>query len=333
MTSWTERYLDAALRGIPDARRADLERELRSSITDAMDERLAAGQDAASAERAVLEALGDPAQLEAGYSGRPDYLIGPDLFATYRVMLPRLLAVTVLGGSLVLAVRQLFSGGNWADALFFVPLGVAGLAIAVAVLGTLAFVVLEHVVAARGLRDDVIARVRRWTIEDLPRTTPRRVTGREVAAELLAVAAIFAAMHYLWGLSVPGLNGANGLFDGPFTGQWLPIVMVALLARGALLLVVLAVGRWSMTLAGVNALLLLAFALPIVIIALSGQLIDFYYADGIGWHGLPDATGLPMLAVDAGVSLYAAWAIARGYVRAGATVSLRSVLPAARRSA
>jgi len=35
MISLTERYLAAALRSIPDAQRADVDRELRSSIADA----------------------------------------------------------------------------------------------------------------------------------------------------------------------------------------------------------------------------------------------------------------------------------------------------------
>ena len=42
---WTERYLAATLRSIPEPKRADVERELRSSIADAVEERVAAGQD------------------------------------------------------------------------------------------------------------------------------------------------------------------------------------------------------------------------------------------------------------------------------------------------
>jgi hypothetical protein len=51
MNSWTERYLAAALRSIPEPKRADVERELRSSIADAVEERVAAGEDRLAAER------------------------------------------------------------------------------------------------------------------------------------------------------------------------------------------------------------------------------------------------------------------------------------------
>ncbi|MBA3852357.1 MAG: hypothetical protein H0X59_08335 [Chloroflexi bacterium] len=46
MISLTERYLAAALRSIPDAQRADVDRELRSSIADAVEDRVAAIFDA-----------------------------------------------------------------------------------------------------------------------------------------------------------------------------------------------------------------------------------------------------------------------------------------------
>ena len=333
MTSWTERYLDAALRGIPDDRRADLERELRSSITDAMDERLAAVQDAASAERAVLEALGDPAQLEAGYSGRPDYLIGPGLFAVYRSILPRILAATLLLGSLGFAILQLFSGGNIGDALVTFPPRVIGLLFQVAFWATVAFVVMEHVPAAQGVRASVLSRFGRWRVEDLPEPRPRRLAARDVAGEIVATLVLLIGMHYLWGLNVPGSNGPNGLFGGPFDAGWLQIGLVALVARAVLQVVVLVTGRWTMTSAGANGLLDLLFAIPILIFALGGQLVNRYYADGIDWLDLPAATGLPMLAIVAGVTIVTAWDIARTFARARPSLAIGSLLQAVRPSA
>ena len=71
MTPLTERYLAAALRGIPEKQRADVERELSSSIADAIEDRVAPARTAAAAEKAVLEGLGDPARLAAGMSVAP----------------------------------------------------------------------------------------------------------------------------------------------------------------------------------------------------------------------------------------------------------------------
>jgi len=66
----TERYVQAALRGLPPQQRSDIERELRTSIADAVDAKMEAGSDAAVAEREALTELGDPARLAAGYADR-----------------------------------------------------------------------------------------------------------------------------------------------------------------------------------------------------------------------------------------------------------------------
>jgi len=56
----TDRYVDAAMRTVPETQRDDLAAELRGSIDDQIEARLAEGEDHASAERAVLTDLGNP---------------------------------------------------------------------------------------------------------------------------------------------------------------------------------------------------------------------------------------------------------------------------------
>ena len=60
-----------------------------------LEDRVSAGEDRAVAEKAVLEGLGDPVRLAAGISGRPLYLIGPDLFVQYRQLLVMLLSIVM----------------------------------------------------------------------------------------------------------------------------------------------------------------------------------------------------------------------------------------------
>ena len=59
--SLTDRYVDATLRRAARGQRPDIEKELRASIADAVDDRVEAGTDPAEAEVAVLTELGDPA--------------------------------------------------------------------------------------------------------------------------------------------------------------------------------------------------------------------------------------------------------------------------------
>ena len=61
----TDRYVAATLRSIPVDKRDDIDRELRASITDAVDARVESGSDPAEAEERVLTELGDPARLAA----------------------------------------------------------------------------------------------------------------------------------------------------------------------------------------------------------------------------------------------------------------------------
>ena len=56
----TDRYVWAVLKGLPEAKRTDIDRELRASIADDVDARVESGEDAAAAEHAVLLELGEP---------------------------------------------------------------------------------------------------------------------------------------------------------------------------------------------------------------------------------------------------------------------------------
>src|SRR5882672_5085367 len=103
-TSLTDRYVDATLRRLPGRQRPDIEKELRASIADAVDDRLVAGSDPAEAERAVLTELGDPARLASGYADRPLQLIGPALYLDYTRLLGALLATVVPAVAMAIAI-------------------------------------------------------------------------------------------------------------------------------------------------------------------------------------------------------------------------------------
>ena len=90
--SLTDRYVTATVRDLDDDQRAEVERELRTTIEDMIDGRLEAGAPSRpEAERAVLAELGDPVRLAAGYSGRPLYLIGPRVYPQWRRVMTVLL--------------------------------------------------------------------------------------------------------------------------------------------------------------------------------------------------------------------------------------------------
>lgn len=319
MTSLTDRYLAAVLRGIPERQRADLEREFRSSIEEAVQDRTAAGEERLAAEKAVLEAMGEPSRLAADLAGRPFHLIGPDLFLVYRHILVMLLATGVPIVGLVVAALKLAGGGDYWDALAAGVGGAWNAAVHMAFWVTATFAVVERADAMRGARDEVQKASRQWTVDMLPALPNVRVGAGEMVGELVTTSLTIGGILFLqqpaWftderGDSIPLFN--PGLWDG-----WLPILIAVLVALAALQVMAFVVGRWNTVLAFVHAILQVAFAVPVAWLALSGALINPAFAEALGWPALADDTGPAMLLLAAAVVGITAWEIVAVFRRAG----------------
>jgi hypothetical protein len=97
-----DRYVHEVGRYLPNRLRADVEAELRSLLTESLEERSsAAGRspDAALAAE-VLREFGRPRDVASRYAPQPEYLIGPRLYPTYRtvvkIAIPIYAAVTLV---------------------------------------------------------------------------------------------------------------------------------------------------------------------------------------------------------------------------------------------
>jgi hypothetical protein len=97
-----DRYAHEVGQYLPHRLRADVEAELRSLLTDSVEEKARTGGVAATEELAVtvLRDFGSPKDVAARYAPEPRYLIGPRLYPVYltavKVMLPILAAVVVV---------------------------------------------------------------------------------------------------------------------------------------------------------------------------------------------------------------------------------------------
>jgi hypothetical protein len=103
-----DRYAHEVGQYLPHRLRADVEAELRSLLTDSVEEKALAGGVAPGEELAakVLREFGAPKDVAARYAPEPQYLIGPRLYPSYvtavKVMLPVVAAIVL---ALVLAGR------------------------------------------------------------------------------------------------------------------------------------------------------------------------------------------------------------------------------------
>jgi hypothetical protein len=319
--TWTDRYLAAVLRSIPPSKRADVERELRSSITDAIDERVGAGEDPTSAERAVLEDLGDPAQLAAGYTGQPTYLISPELFPLWRRFLTRLLVVAVPAAAVIIGGLELIgSGAPSPKAIGAAISGALNVAIQTAFWMTAFFVFLDWAAPARQARAEILAASGHWTLERLPKMPMGRISVGETAGEIVTVLITIGILVFTTTLSTSDASGAQvPLLAADFKAVWLPILVATLALRGIDHLRAYNAGRWTRPLAAYHGLVHLAFGVLVVTLALSGWIVNPAFGEAIGWPSLHGSGSPVMLALAIGTVLATGWEIVRILLRARRT--------------
>jgi hypothetical protein len=284
MTTLTDRYIFAVQRSLPEAQRADIDRELRGTIADAVDAKIEAGSKPDAAEREALLDLGDPYKLAWGYADRPLQLIGPALFPDY-VRLLRLLYVVVLPivvASVTVALLLANSLDGDSDGVRSAIGGIVATAIGVAVhLGfwtTLVFAVLERTTP----QGKPLTKWDPATLPQLPvKGTIRPLdTGAALVWLALYIAALvgqqfFSPLMDASGDPLPVLNPALWSF-------WLPFFIVLAVFEIIFALVLHRARRWTLHLAALNTALVLAFAIPAVILLRSGDVITPAFAERLG---------------------------------------------------
>jgi hypothetical protein len=315
--TWTDRYLAVVLRHIPGSKRGDVERELRSSIEDGIEERIGVGEDRVVAERTVLEQLGDPALLAAAYSGQPNYLIGPELFPIFRHYVPRLLAIAVPIAFFVLLGVKLAGGGSPGDAIASAIGGGISVAIQIAFWSAVTFVILDWAPRARQARADIVAAAGRWTLERLPKVIDGRITIAETASEIVTVLVTLGILAFTAGITTTTASGGSIPFLKPsFATLWLPLLLVMIAIRGIDHVRAYNAGRWTRPLAIYHALMHLTFGLLMVMLAQMGEIVNPAFGAAIGWLNIAKGNGPVMMTFSVFIALATGYEIVRIYLRA-----------------
>lgn len=101
-----ERYVYAVTQLLPQSQREDIAKELRSLIEDMLDERVQDGKVTEKDVEEVLLELGEPRKLANKYRGTNRYLIGPELFDHYVMVLKIALIASsaVMGVSFIIGI-------------------------------------------------------------------------------------------------------------------------------------------------------------------------------------------------------------------------------------
>lgn len=100
-----ERYIYAVTQKLPQSQRADIAKELRSLIQDMLDERVDNREVNNKDVEEVLQNLGSPKQLAQKYRGSKKYLIGPEFYDSFILILKITLISVAAGMSIVFAIQ------------------------------------------------------------------------------------------------------------------------------------------------------------------------------------------------------------------------------------
>ncbi len=270
MSTLSDRYAWALGRSVPAARRAGVERQVHASIEQSIAEKVDAGCGAAEAEREAVSELGDPDRRAAELVGRPSYLIGPAYYFGWRRLLTILLsAVTpsVFGG---LLLAQLLAGNDMIAATSTALSVAFSVAVQLAFWITVTFAVIERVARTRP------ARLAAWDPDSLPLVPERRIGVGETVVGLLSYLLFIGLIIWqqnIWVVRTAG-DQPTALLDPRLWSFWLPWFIGVATVELLFAVVSFGIGRWTMTLAWVNVLLNLLFAVPACWLLGSNQVID-----------------------------------------------------------
>lgn len=277
MATLTERYVDAAMRSVPERQRGDLAAELRASIGDQIEAHVEAGESPDAAELAVLTDLGDPEKLAADYIERPLHLIGPRYYLAWWRLTKLLWAIVPICAAFGVSLAQVLSGASFGEVVGAVVSVVISVIVHIGFWTTLVFFIVER---SAGGKD--VGFVSEWSPDDLPEPKEQGAGLADLIASLVFLTA--AAGAFLWdrfvGTAFLAQEGWMPFLDPRLWPWWAAAFFVLLALEGLLAIWVYAQGRWSAASATVNLLLNVAIAVPVLWLLSQQRLMnpDFFAA-------------------------------------------------------
>ena len=112
-----DKYVAEVGKYLPRKQRADIEKELKSTLEDMLEERNQGKGQASEAEVvALLKEYGEPRKVAESYIG-PRYLIGPRLYPTFelivKIVMAAVLGAGLLGYGVSAAITKSFAGTDF----------------------------------------------------------------------------------------------------------------------------------------------------------------------------------------------------------------------------
>lgn len=302
-TSLTDRYVWTVTRQLPPETGPDIARELRGTIEETVEGRIAAGEEPAAAERETIVGLGDPDVLAREYGGRPNHLIGPAFFPSWVRLVRLLLAILVP----LAVVGSVIAHAASSDAGFGAIVGegaVLAFQVAVHVVfwTTLVFAVAERY----GSPGEQQGLVGTWSPDELadPADRARRAGLAEMLLEVVSTLVVIGLCLWQWG----GVGAHAVQVLDPALGLGWQVLVVGFLAVDVLVTVAAwARGGWSVPLAVVSLVSAVVSGAALVWLVLSEQLLTDLPAQFHETFGWGDDWSISLPAVAVGIAVICGW--------------------------
>ncbi len=272
-----DRYVYAVVKRLPQKQRSDISRELSSLLDDMLESRGEMGKPALADAQALLLELGDPKQLAEKYREPKRYLIGPDFYGNYSLVLKIVLLCTAFGMALAKTLEYFLERPEtlWIFAgqgLFEIFLALVQAFTWVTVI----FALLERFGKKEKGLDDKL-----WSPTDLP-PVPKEKTdckrGESAASIVFTVLAIILFNFFPWVIGAYYQTDAGianvPVFQLDLLRGYLPLINLAFGLGLLRELMILVAGRYSVKL-GVAVLFLNLAAMALCVAV---------FADGSIWN-------------------------------------------------
>ncbi len=240
-----DRYVNEVGEHLPRKTRADIEMELRSLLLDTLEEQ-SGGEPTPKIAAEVLREFGHPEEIAAQYHA-DEFLIGPKLFPTYKVVVT--ITLVVIGVLHLVGLGFVVwqsAGETLIDGLLSTIFSFFRTAVINAGIVTLVFAVIERV--AGDSLDLPEKQQKTWDPFALPPVKdPDRINRGELVVEIFFLAAFAAWLNFFpdwFGAENFGEEGIFALFTPEFIAL-VPWFTASLLLDLVLKTAVLMQGRWN----------------------------------------------------------------------------------------
>jgi hypothetical protein len=235
-----ERYVYEVGRHLPRKNRADIQVELKSTLVDTLEGRVE-GEPSQEDEIMVLKEFGPPQKVAASYWPQGQYLIGPNLFPLFRMVVAIVMLVFVIVRLVLLAIAAVFQQEvfTFLSVLDNISEMVGSMFVAFGIV-VIVFAILQRF----DVKPDEEGE--EWDPRELPQIEPqdtvsRRGTVIEITFSLVIIAILLFLPDKIGVWVTPGTE----ILLNPVISSYIPLIILSIMLGIALDVVLLWRGKWE----------------------------------------------------------------------------------------